>query len=117
MSRRGENPETDITKQIRWILDLLKIRHFKHFAGPLGERGIPDLICVIPPDGKSLYIEVKTPTGQVSDEQQAFLDKVRAAGAVAFVARSPHDVINALTAAGFKPAERIKMQFPGRPGA
>jgi len=36
----------------------------------------------------AMYIEVKTPEGCVAKEQQAFIDKAVAAGAIAGVARS-----------------------------
>lgn len=117
MGRRRENPETIITRQIREMLRLIGIDMVKIWGGPMMERGFPDLVGEIPPGGRALYIEVKTPKGRLSEEQEAFLERKRSRGAVAFVARSPHDAIKALATVGFKPAERIKMQFPGRPEA
>lgn len=38
--------------------------------------------------------EVKTPTGRVSEAQRNFIDAVKKAGGVAFVARSPEEAIN-----------------------
>lgn len=43
-------------------------------------------------DGRFLAVEVKAPAGRVSEAQQAFLDRVNAAGGVAFVARGGDDV-------------------------
>lgn len=43
-------------------------------------------------DGRFAAVEVKTPTGRVSAEQQAFIDAVNRAGGRAGVARSVEDV-------------------------
>ena len=43
-------------------------------------------------DGRILVVEVKSPTGELSPEQRAFLIKVRRAGGVAFMARNLNDV-------------------------
>jgi hypothetical protein len=45
-------------------------------------------------------IEVKTPTGRVRPEQQAWLDTVQAAGGIAGVARSVEDALRIMTAHG-----------------
>ncbi len=44
-------------------------------------------------DGRILAVEVKAPGGRLSESQQIFLNRVRAAGGVAFVATSAVDVI------------------------
>lgn len=43
-------------------------------------------------DGRFLAVECKAPAGRVSEAQQAFLNRVNAAGGVAFVARGADDV-------------------------
>ena len=45
-------------------------------------------------------IEVKTPTGRVSPEQQSWLGAVQAAGGIAGVARSVDDALRIVTAQG-----------------
>lgn len=104
--------ETEITAQIRNILSLLKVPHFKHFGGPMAQRGVSDIIGTIPPNGRALFIEVKKPGGAVSPEQQEFLDKHSSAGALAFIARSPQEVVEILSSAGYEPAQRVKEQLP-----
>lgn len=42
--------------------------------------------------GKFVACEIKTSTGHVSPEQKKFLDAVKSAGGIAFIARSPEDV-------------------------
>jgi penicillin-binding protein-related factor A (putative recombinase) len=56
--------------------------------------GVPDIIGCH--NGRLIGIEVKAPRGIVSPAQQAFLDRITAAGGIAFVARSLEDVINGL---------------------
>lgn len=106
-SIRRINPETILTAQIREVLRIMRVPCWKHFATALSPRGVPDLICVLPPSGRACYIEVKTPTGKVRSEQEEFLTRVRDAGAVAFIARSVQDVIAELRAQNFEPARRI----------
>jgi len=54
------NPETVIVNQIRSALWTAGIPTFKHWGGPMGEPGIPDIIGTLP-GGRALFIEVKTP--------------------------------------------------------
>lgn len=55
-------------------------------------RGIADIIGVY--KGRPLAIEVKTPTGRLSDHQKIFLSDWSSAGGVAVVARSVDDVLD-----------------------
>lgn len=72
----------------------------KGFIGQPGEKGIPDLIGWMPRNSNAeryspipLYIEVKRPKGGVKREEQiAFIERARAAGAIACFARSWDDV-------------------------
>lgn len=56
-----------------------------------GFTGQPDILGQVT-GGRLLAIEVKRPSGRVSDDQQAFLLKAGKNGAIAFVARSVTDV-------------------------
>lgn len=58
-----------------------------------GREGWPDISGVF--DGKAFFVEVKTPTGSVSDEQEYMHRRLRQAGATVIVARSVRDVENA----------------------
>lgn len=51
-------------------------------------------------DGRLLGVEVKGPTGKLRPEQAVFLDRVRAAGGVAFLARDLRDVLREMTVEG-----------------
>ena len=73
-------------------------------------RGSADLIgyrtITITPDmvGQQVAvfasIEVKTPTGRIRPEQQAWMETVQAAGGIAGVARSVEDALQIMTAHG-----------------
>lgn len=54
-------------------------------------RGVSDILGVLD-GGRTLAIEVKTPTGRVSPEQKTFIEQVNKRGGLAFVARSVEDV-------------------------
>jgi hypothetical protein len=47
-------------------------------------------------DGRVLGVEVKGPTGRLRPEQSAFLDHIRCAGGVAYMARDCRDVLREL---------------------
>ena len=79
--------EKEITKGIRHILRTHGIFHYKAWQGAMSEKGISDIIGVLP-GGKAVAIEVKTQKGRLSKHQEKFLDRFKAAGGIAFVARS-----------------------------
>jgi hypothetical protein len=57
-----------------------------------GFVGCPDVLGQLR-DGRFTGVEVKAPKGKPSTEQAAFLDRIRGAGGVAFVARDERDVL------------------------
>jgi hypothetical protein len=60
-----------------------------------GKKGSADIIGVLP-GGRFIAVECKTEKGRLSGEQTVFLENVKKAGGVAFVARSAYDVEKAL---------------------
>lgn len=60
-----------------------------------GFKGCPDVLGMLR-DGRLMACEVKAPKGRLRPEQAAFLELVRAAGGLAFVARDCRDVFAAL---------------------
>lgn len=60
-----------------------------------GFPGCPDVLGQLR-DGRVLACEVKAAKGKLRPEQSVFLDRVRGAGGVAFVARNCNDVLNQL---------------------
>jgi hypothetical protein len=75
--------------------------HGEHVV-PYGERGASDLRVDLDGDTRCIYIEVKAPSGRVSPHQEVYLERQRARGHFAFVARSVAEVYEQLTAMGFK---------------
>ena len=57
-----------------------------------GFEGCPDVLGQLK-DGRLLGVEVKAKTGRLRPEQAAFLERIRGAGGVAFVARDLRDVL------------------------
>lgn len=62
-----------------------------------GWPGCPDVLGQLK-DGRLLGCEVKGPTGRLRPAQVVFLERIRAAGGVAFVARDCRDVLRELQA-------------------
>ena len=60
-----------------------------------GWPGCPDVLGQLT-DGRLLGVEVKGPAGKLRPEQAVFLDRIRAAGGVAFMARDLRDVLHEL---------------------
>jgi hypothetical protein len=60
-----------------------------------GWPGCPDVLGQLR-DGRLLGVEVKAPKGKPSLEQTLFLERIRGAGGVAFIARDLRDVLREL---------------------
>ena len=60
-----------------------------------GFKGCPDVLGQLR-DGRLLGVEVKAQTGRLRPEQAFFLERIRGAGGVAFVARDLRDVLREL---------------------
>lgn len=50
--------------------------------------GFPDLVGVLPPSGRAVYVEVKAPGNRPTELQTRMLDALRLKGAIAFWADS-----------------------------
>ena len=61
-----------------------------------GFKGCPDVLGQLR-DGRLLGVEVKAKTGRLRPEQAVFLERIRGAGGVAFVARDLRDVLRELS--------------------
>lgn len=60
-----------------------------------GWTGCPDVLGQLK-DGRLLGVEVKAENGRLRPEQTVFLERIRAAGGVAFMARNCRDVLREL---------------------
>ena len=66
-----------------------------HYVRANTARGMSDIAGILK-GGRALYIEVKAAKGRIMEHQHEFIDKMTAAGALAFVARSVDDVLDQL---------------------
>ena len=60
----------------------------RYRSNPQGRRGVPDIIGFRKSDGVFIGVEVKAGRDQLRPEQKHFLDELKAAGGLAFVAHS-----------------------------
>jgi len=60
-----------------------------------GWPGCPDVLGQLK-DGRLFGVEVKGPTGRLRAKQAVFLERIREAGGVAFMARDCGDVLRGL---------------------
>lgn len=107
--RRGQTPEARATAQVNKYLDSLGCLNIRTGAGSveidgrrisIGLAGTSDRTVCLPaaePGGIAAFcaVEIKATT-ELTDRQRRYLDKVRALGGVAIVARSVADVRSAL---------------------
>lgn len=98
--------EKGVEVRVRVALAAAGVMVMKHTVGPCWECGAKpnkrqglgigcsDLICVVPPLGRFLGIEMKRPDGGVvSDEQKRWLAVVKRFGGVTGVARSVEEAM------------------------
>ncbi len=87
--------EAEITKEIRRLLKLLHIWHWKQWQGPMSQpKGVADILGIY--RGKPLAIEVKAPGKKLSKDQEFFMECWKLEGGIAITANSAWDVIKAL---------------------
>jgi len=88
----GQQPETAILRAVR---DYLRVQGWlcvRMQQGMGSHKGIADLYCL--KDGRSVWLEIKTPTGKQSTYQKQFQADVEAYGGEYKVARSLDDVMS-----------------------
>jgi hypothetical protein len=83
-----------------WINDSVGIYNaargtFMRSNNPFRIKGTADILGILP-GGRFLAIELKSKRGTLSPDQKAFLDRINQDGGLAFMARSPDDVITQL---------------------
>ncbi len=81
-----------------WRAGVLRLRVKGGYART-GKPGLPDIICVIPPDGRLLGLEVKSATGKEREAQMLWAGRVRNLGATVVTVRSPQEAVDAWRAA------------------
>jgi len=83
--------EKDIVSAIlRYLKTLPHCFAFKEHGGMYGTAGIPDIICCY--KGRFLGLEVKQPSGRLTELQKRTIEKINAAGGIALRVDSVADV-------------------------
>ena len=104
--RSNDRPESaalvEVLKALRAHPAMAWCERMNSGAAKVGNRfirfgwpGCPDVLGQLR-DGRLLGVEVKSPTGKLRPEQAVFLDRIRGAGGVAFMARDCRDVLREL---------------------
>ncbi|MGN0779328.1 MAG: VRR-NUC domain-containing protein [Aristaeellaceae bacterium] len=85
-------PERDVVAAIKHFLASYgsEIFFWKEHGGPYGTSGVPDIICCY--KGRFLGLEVKLPTGRLTELQKRAIRKINQAGGIACRVESVEDV-------------------------
>ena len=117
---REKQIQNDILREFG-TLPWLRIWRANTGVARIGDRvvrfGVPgqaDLTGILP-DGRRLEIEVKSPTGRQSPDQQAYQRIIEKFNGVYILARSVEDVRRQLAAAGFHGQELLPAARPRAP--
>ena len=111
--RPKKKSEAEVTRSIKWALTYIGLEGFhgpfmKHWAGMGSRKGVSDIIGTLPPYGRAVYIEIKRPGKEATDDQAKFLRIMKRNGAVVGVAHSVGELRDILLNAGFKPAHKLE---------
>ena len=84
--------ERDIVTAIKRYLASLgsDVFFWKEHGGPYGTSGVPDIICCY--KGRFLGLEVKLPTGRLTELQKRAIHRINQAGGIACRVESVEDV-------------------------
>lgn len=82
--------EIDIQNTIRYFLRMKGWFVIRHQQGIGSHKGMSDLTAI--KDGRTVYIEVKTPAGRLSADQERFQYDIESHGGTYIVARCIDDV-------------------------
>jgi hypothetical protein len=78
--------ETEIiAKKIRPFLESLGVLVIKYHGSLYSQAGVSDLLCVLPPVGKFVALEIKKRGNKPTQMQLLFLEKVKNHGGIAGV--------------------------------
>ena len=110
LERKNARPEAAALYEVLLALnshpDVAWCERMNSGAARIGNRfvrfgwpGCPDVLGQLK-DGRLLGVEVKASKGKLRPEQSIFLERIRCAGGVAFVARDFRDVVRELMAQG-----------------
>ena len=84
------NTETKIQNAVRTALRRDGYYVIRHQQGLGAHRGLSDLTAI--KDGRTIYVEIKTPTGRQSDWQREFQKSIEQHGGIYVLVRSVEDI-------------------------
>jgi hypothetical protein len=107
-------PESQLLRQVLQWLALKGVLHWRANSGgglrrgrggrtvPVvgNPEGTPDIICILPPFGRLVGIEVKAQGGKLRPAQEAWAANARRAGALVLCVRSIEDLVEAMRKEG-----------------
>jgi len=83
--------ENDVKRQVKQLLSLKGYFHFHILQGLGAYRGIPDIIAI--KNNRVLFLEIKRPTGKLSNYQKQFQTDIEGQGGEYYIIRSIDDLI------------------------
>lgn len=101
----GSVPEKYIQRQILDWLRNTQLVFWRQNSGTvfvgnrmvlLGDEGLPDIVCVVPPTGRFLGLEVKSAKGSLRPKQKDFMERMRATGGHYVVVRTLQQAMDAV---------------------
>lgn len=101
----GTVPEATIQAQILAWLKEAEVLHWRQQSGKvflgrrcinMGPEGLPDIVVIVPPNGRVLGLEVKSANGALRPSQKAFKAQLESVGGTFKVVRSLEQAMNAL---------------------
>ncbi len=90
MTRGGKITETHIKGQVREFLAIKGIFNYHVLQGMGAYKGVPDRIAHF--NGRVVYLEIKTPTGKLSEHQENFWRQCANDGISYWLIRSIEDL-------------------------
>jgi len=93
-------PESIVKIKVKKVLDEFCVWYYMPVPSPLGRAGIPDIMGILPWDGRALGIETKAPgkKNNATENQKRFISEMNTAGGVAFVTDDAEEVRTKLNA-------------------
>lgn len=100
-------PEGAVKEGVKKLLKSRDIWYYMPVSNGMGQHGIPDFICCVPPSGKFLAIETKAPgrTNAVTPLQERAIGNIRSAHGWAIVIDDVSQLVSFLDGDGVCPTK------------
>lgn len=91
---KKQTPEGMLTASVKQLLRSAGIFHWKVYQTLGSSPGVADIIGCY--KGRMIAIELKSPNGKATPDQERFIQNVNDAGGIAFIAKTLDEVIEGL---------------------